>query len=455
VLFIVAASLPQRVPVTLLMLLSPFQTIDTRFGTSSVVLVYVVFIASLLRKQRLQLPMLRLIMFLLLWYFVSMSMMPTSTYIHHGVYMFSFISAFLVFWLCFDLTNHFERPTSIVDVFIVMNVLIAVYCVFQLWLGPGERFVFFGIDELNMTRVRRDGRLTGPFQSAEITAQYFVLMQFLVIHQFWYATKVWYRRSLIVLAAVNLACLVATGSRGEFLVLVGGAFVYLWLFRRRLGVMRAIAFAVGGVVIVTATALIIVSFTEFGSLFDRLAETEINEQGIPDTRQRVWPETWSEVVKSPIIGHGPQLRFYLEDQGMRYEDHVYITYPHSLYLFLLFTVGVPGLTLFMSFLLTIGWRCWRAMSNEDAAPYFSDLARTGVIVIFLFLVDGLKIDQVRLGLVDYWHFFFGLCGVFLAACRRVAAAEQATEVAEANPQPLHALPALRMRHDRLDEGRVR
>ena len=57
----------------------------------------------------------------------------------------------------------------------------------------------------------------------------------------------------------------------------------------------------------------------------------------------------------------------------------------------------------------------------NAPPYYADLARTGVIVLVLFMVDGLKIDAMRLTLVDYWHFFFALCGVFVAACDRCGA----------------------------------
>jgi O-antigen ligase len=243
-------------------------------------------------------------------------------------------------------------------------------------------------------------------------------MQFLILHQFWYAGSAGYKRILIALGTINFAFLVATGSRGEFLVFVGGLLVYLWLFRRRLGAMKALGLAVGGAITLTATALIVVNFTQFGGLFERLEETEFNEQGVPDTRQAVWPPTWREIVKSPIIGHGPRMRFHNEHRGQRYEEHKYLRYPHNLYLFLLFTVGIPGLILFMLLLLTIMSRCWRSMSRPNAPPYNQDLARTGVIVIFLFIVDGIKIEQMRLNLADYWHFFFGLCGILLAACYR-------------------------------------
>src|SRR5690606_33890232 len=134
-----------------------------------------------------------------------------------------------------------------------------------------------------MTRVRADGRLTGPFQSSEITAQYLVLMEFLIINQYWHSENKAWKRVLFAVGTCNLAFLVATGSRGEFLLLIGGAAVYLWLFRRRLGLMRTLVLAAGGALTLLATALIVINFTEFGELFTRLANTELNEQGIPDT----------------------------------------------------------------------------------------------------------------------------------------------------------------------------
>src|SRR5690606_5969502 len=112
---------------------------------------------------------------LLLWYSISMSLMPPSTYSQHIVYMYTLVSAFLVFWLAYDLTTRFQDARTVVNLFVITNILVGLYCAVQLWIGPGERFVAFGIDAIHMTRVRADGRLTGPFQSSEITAQYLVL----------------------------------------------------------------------------------------------------------------------------------------------------------------------------------------------------------------------------------------------------------------------------------------
>jgi O-antigen ligase len=426
-LFIIASALPQKVATTVLLVLIPIQVIETRFGTSSVALAYVVFIAMLLRKEPVRLPMLPQIAFLLLWYLVATSISNPPYYVQHAVYVFVLVSAFLVFWLSYDLMDRFEDPRTVINFVILMNVLVVGYCIFQLYLGPGTRFVFFGIDELNMTMVRADGRLTGPFQSAEITAQFFVIMIFVVLLQFWHAENRNYRRVLSVLAMLNFACLVATGSRGEFLILVGCAAIYLWLFRSRLGTFRAIRLAISGAAVLAVTALIVINFTQFGGLFDRLEDTEFGESGIPDTRQVLWPPAWEEIQKRPMLGHGPRFRFFLEEMGVRYPGREYIRYPHSLYLFLLYTVGFPGLLLFLYFFVSILIRCARATTRTNAPPYLADLARTGVLVMLIFLIDGIKMEQMRLSLSDFWHFIFALSGVFVAACAKIERQTESTQ----------------------------
>jgi O-antigen ligase len=366
-----------------------------------------------------------------------MGLMLPVTWKQHAVYMYTLFSAFLIFWLCCDLTKRLETPSKIINVFVMMNLVAIGYCAVQLWLGPGERLTFFGLPELAMTRVREDGRLTGPFESAEITAQYFLLMTFLTMHQYWHAVTPWAKRGLALLAATNVALLIATGSRGEFILLIAGSAMYLWLFRNRLGPIRAISFAVAGTAVLAIAALFIVALTPFGTLFDRLSRTQL-EGGVPDTREQVWPDTWKEIVKSPIVGHGPRFRFANEHRGEVHPGHTYMNYPHNLYLFLLYTVGIPGLVLFLTFQLRILFRCWRAASMPTESPYFSDLARTGVILMTLFLIDGIKIDQMRLNLADYWHFWFGLCGVLVAACSHLesqAAAEMPAVIRGSTPMP--------------------
>ena len=42
------------------------------------------------------------------------------------------LSAFLVFWLAYDLSGRFEKDTSMINVFVAMNVGVILYCIVQL-----------------------------------------------------------------------------------------------------------------------------------------------------------------------------------------------------------------------------------------------------------------------------------------------------------------------------------
>jgi len=120
------------------------------------------------------------------------------------------------------------------------------------------------------------------------------------------------------------------------------------------------------------------------------------------------------------LGHGPRLRFEGGDEGARYKGHRYVRYPHNLYLFLVFTIGVVGLLAFISLLATPLIRCWKTSLKSDEDPYIRNLAKTGVLILLIFFADQMKIGFMRLAAVDYWHFMFALLGMFVALCDRTA-----------------------------------
>ena len=56
------------------------------------------------------------------------------------------------------------------------------------------------------------------------------------------------------------------------------------------------------------------------------------------------------------------------------------------------------------------------MSLPNIDPEYAAFTKIGVVLIIVFLVDQLKIEFLRITLVDYWHFIFALLGVLVAAC---------------------------------------
>jgi len=226
-----------------------------------------------------------------------------------------------------------------------------------------------------------------------------------------------YSRWLTILAGSNILLLLATANRTGFLLLIVGGAAYVLMFSRELGPRRVIGLLSGGTMVLILMSLVVVNYTQFGSIFDRLADTTF-EEGVPDTRQTVWPFAWKEIKRKPILGHGPRLRFEGGDEGARHKGHTYIRYPHNLYLYLTFTIGVLGLLAFMSFLATPLIRCWKTSLKSYEDPYIRDLAKAGVLILLIFFADQMKIGFMRLAAVDYWHFTFALLGMFVGICDR-------------------------------------
>jgi len=429
VVFTIAYSLRPLVSATLLLLLIPFQPIDTKYASANVALTFAIFIGWIMKGVKIRMPMLPQILGVIFAYLVALSVVYPPTMSQHVVFVVSLLSAFIVLWIAYDLTMRVERLPDIVNVFLIMNIFVLIYSVIQLVAGPGERVVLFGIEELHMMRVRADRRLTGPFGAAGIAAEYTVIMLFLILYQLISTDKFWTRIGLTLLGATNLLMLITTGNRGGFLVLIACGMMFLWMFRKALGPVRTIGIAATAVTVLAIMSLVAINMTEFDRLFERLAKTEI-EAGIPDTRAIVWPVAWEAVLEEPILGHGPRLRFDGEDDGARYKGHLFIFYPHNLYLFLLFTVGVVGTIAFVIFLFTPLVRCWRTLRHARIETYATGLARTGIIVMTVVLIDGIKIDFMRYTQVDYWHFVFALMGMLIAVCDRIEFGTTAEHVSD-------------------------
>lgn len=415
IVFTLAYKLPQKAVATALILLIPFQPVETRYGTANIALTFVVFTAMLMRERNVKLPLLPQILLVLFAYLVSMSLTHPSTQAQHATYIIYLISSFLVLWIAYDLTFRFNSVRGIIDVLFVMNVFVVIYCLIQLAVGPDEKLHFFGREEFSMMEVRGD-RLTGPFGGVGVTAEYFVIMIYLIVHQVLTDTARKDRFWLVLLAGTNLALLVATGNRGGFLTLLGAGILFLWMFRHLLGTGRTLRFVLLGTIVLSISAAITINYTDFNTLFDRLTDTEIR-QGVPDTRSVVWPMAWEAIKQKPIFGNGPRLALIDAPPGA-YKDHIVIPYPHNLYLFLLVTVGIPGLTAFLIFLGTPLRRCWK-LSRESSDPFVLGYAKIGMLIMIIIFVDQIKVEFMRFGLVDYWHFIFALLGVLIAICDRL------------------------------------
>lgn len=416
VIFVAAYAAPLRISVAILLVMIPFQPVETSYGSANIAMTYVLAGALLIKGRLVYAPVLLSILFVVFVYLISMSQVPRSVYVLHGVEIIALVSAFLVFILAYNLAREVDDPRYIINVFIVMNILAVLYCLVQFSVAPGESLELFGSKEfaLNKNRGEGDARLVGPFGTPGITAAYFMTMTLVLVYE-WIYSKGSRRILLAGLAVANVTMILATANRGSFLVLLGGLLWFVYLFRHRLGFAGVIQIIAASTIIIIGMASVVASYTEFGQMFDRLEKTTEFEEGVPSTRAVVWPLAWETAKERPILGHGPRI---LQRHELRFRDvperQLVSPYPHSLYLYLLVTVGIVGLAAMLFF---FGRVVYGLAKGAGQGVYDNDyekgLVSVGFIVVATFLIDELKIEFLRNGTADYAQFMFALFGVFL------------------------------------------
>jgi O-antigen ligase len=170
---------------------------------------------------------------------------------------------------------------------------------------------------------------------------------------------------------------------------------------------------VSSVVVTVGAASFMIHFTDFNILFGRFLGTRFD--GVtPDTR-RGWPAVMEHIRQKPILGHGPRL-------VVREEPGVPLTwpkgeidfYPHSLYLYILYTTGLVGMLAYGTWLLGYLVLLLRKQGGKkNANEFLSGIPRLGIVELLILLFDQLKSERLRADLLDYQHYVAALLGVLL------------------------------------------
>jgi O-antigen ligase len=371
---------------------------------------YVITIAYVLRGKLKFLPMLGVFAVIMAIYLASTGFAHRSTHVQHGIYMFNYLSAVLMFYIVYNFVRETKDVALVTRTLIITNILVVIYCAIQIQFG---RYSFLGIEELSIVgpRVRDDPRLNGPFGPG-ITAEFMVmnilLFGYLLIH-----TKSAAKRMLLyLLIALSLGSIIATANRGGFLVLVGGSGLFLIMYRAQLGVKRTLMLSMSGVFLIAIMSIVVIQFTNYGQMYDRLQATEF-EEGLPDTRAGTWADIWPRIFDKPVLGHGPRLRLY-NDHAQPYPGTAVINYPHNLYLFLLYTVGLVGLIAYLFFFAWLIFRYKAGVRKSIDDPFVHGFIKLGVLLMIVFLIDQMKVEFLRFLTVDYWHYIFSIFAIWLA-----------------------------------------
>lgn len=425
---VLTASTRRVIALGALLLLIPFQIVETRYASSSILMAYAM-LGVMLLTGNLKVRMLPAIGLVLVAYLISLTQAKAHLNLH-VIEIFQFGACFVVFLLAYNYAQIVRSEQSIVDLLLAINVFVVIYCALQLTAGAGEAFKPLGIDALafNKNRDPSDPRLIGPFDSPATTAGYFTLMTLLYFGELM-ATVSARRRLIQGLILANVAGIVATGNRASFLVLLAAFPVLLLTFRTELGPKRFIQFMVGGIAFVLFASAIMAALTGFGNIFSRLEKVAVTVDGLPATRAGTWPLAFEKIKREPWFGEGPHY-FSAEDaenmgvMPSRFEDlgdvvRVFDPYPHSLYLYLLRTVGIVGLLAVLWFFAQVIFELSSALKRPGIINDRSrGLVKVGVVIIGAFLVTQITIEFNRTGTLDYAQFILALIGFFVGVADR-------------------------------------
>jgi len=399
--------LPEKVTLGTLILMIPFQIVDSRYGSLNMVLTYLITIAFTFQRKITLFPLLIPILLIVVAYLISLSNTPAPDWPDHIIYLVAIFTNFAMFYLVY---NHLRREKDwsfFFNMLTTLNVLIIGYGGIQLWAGQSGGVAMFGIEEFQMNTNRDDARLVGPFKATAVMVEYLSLqslvLAYLILHSIKTSPKLFY----VALLIMNSFFMVASGNRGGFVTFILAGITFLFAYRRELGPGRLIMAGVVATVLFSLASVVVVKYTEFNVLFDRLGETEV-EGALPDTRSNTWPLAWSKIKENPITGQGP--RFYAGKEKFLHT----ITYPHSLYLFLPLTVGIIGLVAYVflfgsivrNFLVSTG------LQSDDA--FLRGIPRMGLLVMLVFLISEGRIEFLRFKLVDYQNYVFIVLAALLA-----------------------------------------
>jgi O-antigen ligase len=350
------------------------------------------------------------ILFVLFAFMLAFTQSHPAARIYHVFFMIGFFSNILLFYMVYNYILRTGDWRLIVRCLVFVNVLVVAYCAIQFFAGA-HKVTFFGIEEFTMVAPRKDGRLVGPFYATAATAEYLTIQCLFLacILLLWPRSR--FRWAIVSLVTLNFLFLISTGNRGGFITLVLCSLLFLLAYRRELGMARVVKSLIAGATIFTAVAIVLVSFTDYGILFERLEDTEI-EEGVPDTRALVWPLAWAEIVKKPILGHGPKLA--ISTRFVRVDSIEYVRYPHNLLLHILYTTGLVGVVAWTTFFTALASRLYKVRRMPINDSELATLPRVGLIVLVVFFVSQLRIEFLREALLDYQNYLFLLFAFFLA-----------------------------------------
>lgn len=405
---------------------SPFQIVDSRYGTLNMALTYMLGVSALL-DRKLKTPRrpeliriwlaLGLVAFAYALCFVW-NMKPIT--FMKLIYLVGLGSNLVLMYLVTVFVTTEEDVHRFFKLIIICNGLVLGYCFLQVLAGFTQ-IIPFGIQEFAFIKNRNalggeDRRLMGPFSGAGILAEYFVIMIFLLLYYRLFTKR--YKRAIPLLVFLNMCAMVGTGNRGGFITMIIGFIAFVFTFKEQLNLKMVARVGVVGVILMTLASVIMYKYTDFNILYERLMNTEI-DGGVPDTRAG-WPEYIDEAMeKSPIFGIGIRIVAFMDATNERGEvtnPGLYKkarSYPHSLYIYLFYTMGFLGLVVYALMFGALLFSYVSIGRIRSGNAFLDKMHKLAILIMCLFAIDQFKIEFLRPQFSDYQHFLVIMLTTFL------------------------------------------
>jgi len=410
--FVLAYSAQPRTVMVVLLLAIPFQPVETRYGSLNMVLTYAVFFVFLLKGRLREWPFVWAVIGIALAYLLSMSQVQSFLYKDHLFYVLVAGGNFALFYLVYNFFRQDGDVRFAMNVFLGITFLVSLHFGFSLFIGF-EQFALFGVEELDLISNRESGRrLIGPFNGAEFSSDFLAIQILLIGYLLLFQDKIWKQLFLLLMAMACFGFLMATGSRGGLIALVPGGLLFLFLFRRNLGVkgLTKVGVVLGAFAV---AATVVVTFSEFNVMLERLEDTHLAGFEL-DTRAGIFDFVSAKIAEKPMLGYGPRLIIPDTEIKMRLGYVPIGGSPHSLYLFLLLTIGAVGFIMYMMFFFLLVGRWWRWRRQQHDDPMIEGMPRFALVIMFVFLLTEYRIEFLRFVINDYQQYMFALWAMMLA-----------------------------------------
>jgi O-antigen ligase len=427
IIFVSAYLYNEKFLIIAIIFLIPFQLISSRFGSINMLLTYLLGFSLIISKKLTKFPLAWAIFIIIFSYIISLTQLEPSKYPFHIIYMISIFSNFFLFIIVYNFIMNEKNSKLFFNILVAINIFVVMYGLIQMAIGF-EEYSLLNIGEFTLETnkspdiewmIEEKRLMGGPFAAPGINAIFLaiqiIILSFLMLYENRKAKIIFY----LGLCGLNFMIIIATGNRGGFISLICGLILFFILFRNQLGYHKIILMVSAFLIIFSTASAITIYFTQYDTFWNRLTGTKF--QGItPDTRKQVWEIATAAIKEKPILGWGPRKasmgrQQFIDEQGhQRNPDYSAIPSPHSLYLFLLYTLGIVGLGAYLIFFIAIYNRFFSSYKYKSGDIFFNNLPKLGIIIMTVFLIDQIKLEFLRFRLNDYQQYIFALFGAFLA-----------------------------------------